>query len=106
MEQVRVAVQAQVTAWGADPALKPNRRCDVAEWDRRSRAETGGRYMLDADRVRVIAARNRLQPSDQIALGKAIMLTGPDWWGAFDLHDQATADAFDREFSRRFSRRS
>ena len=104
MQHVRVAVQAQVAAWGADPAMKPNVDALVAEWDRRSLAETGGQFdMLDADRVRVIAARNRLQVTDQIAPGKAIMLTGPDWWGAFDLHDQATADAFDREFSRCFS---
>jgi hypothetical protein len=107
MDEVRVAVERQIAAWRWDPAMKPNVDSLVAEWDRRSRAETGGQFaMLDADRVRVIAARNRLQPSDQIALGKAIMLTGPDWWGAFDLHDRATMDAFDREFSRRFARRS
>lgn len=107
MDEVRVAVETQITAWRADPALTANVDALLAEWNQRSRAETGGQFdMLDADRVRVIAARNRLEATDQIALGKAIMLTGPDWWGAFDLHDQATADAFDREFSRRFSSRS
>jgi hypothetical protein len=101
---VRVAVQSQTAAWRADPAMRPNVEVLLGEWDQRFLPETDEEFdMRDADRVRVIAARNRLAASDQIALGKAIMLTGADWWGTFDLHDHGAADAFEREFSQRFS---
>jgi hypothetical protein len=46
----------------------------------------------------LLADRNGLDASEEIALGKAIMLAGPDWEGVFDLADQASQDAFDREF--------
>jgi hypothetical protein len=45
--------------------------------------------------------RNGLDASQEIALGKSIMLAGPDWKGVFDLADQASQD--DREFGRYFA---
>jgi hypothetical protein len=104
MEQVRAAVETQVATWRRDGTMRPRVDALVAEWNRRSRDETGGQYdMLDPARVQTLAARNKLQSDEQITMGKALMLTGPDWWGTFDLHDHATTDAFNREFSRRFS---
>jgi hypothetical protein len=58
---------------------------------------------LDPARIALLAKRNGLDASQEIALGKAIMLAGPDWKGVFDLADQASQDAFDREFSRYFA---
>jgi len=51
-------------------------------------------------------AWRREQASREIALGKAIMLAGPDWEGLFDLADRASQDAFDRELSRYFASRA
>jgi hypothetical protein len=76
------------------------------EWDRRARAESADRFTaLDPARTALLASRNELDASEEIALGKAIMLVGPDWEGVFDLADQASQDAFDREFSRYFASR-
>jgi hypothetical protein len=89
LDDVRLAVQAQLAIWTADPGSKAVAEALAAEWDRRSLAETDGQVgMLDPGRLQAIAGRN-----------------GVDWWGAFDLADQASLDAFGREFSRRFSGR-
>lgn len=37
----------------------------------------------------IVADANRLRFDQPIPLGRAIMLSGPDWWGFFPLHDAA-----------------
>lgn len=106
LEQVRAGVEIQLAAWQQDPARKPTADALLAEWDQRALRESGGElHVLDPRRLEIIAAGNALRTDDSIHVGKAIMLSGPDWWGAFDLADQAAQDAFEREFSRRFSGR-
>jgi hypothetical protein len=106
LEQVHAAVAADLTRRQEDPALAGAVTPMVAAWDERSLDETGGRMrMLEPARLAMIAAANRITPGEAIPIGKAIMLTGPDWNGYFDLADQAAQDAFDREFGRRFSGR-
>jgi hypothetical protein len=41
------------------------------------------------DYLQLIAQANRLRFDQQIDLGRAIMLSGPDWQGWFPLHDAA-----------------
>ncbi len=107
MADVRSAVEAELARWRADPARRATVDQLAQEWDRRAQAESAGRLTaLDPARTALLAGRNGLDASDEIALGKAIMLAGPDWEGAFDLADQASQDAFEREFSRQFARRT
>jgi GNAT superfamily N-acetyltransferase len=68
-----------------------------AEWNRRA---SGYASALHPDRVDQIAMRNDLTASDRIELGKAIMLTGPDWWGTFDLTSPAAKRVFEAEYNR------
>jgi hypothetical protein len=106
MAEVRGAVQAELARWRADPSRRSAADELAGEWDRRARAESADRFTtLDPERIALLAARNGLDASEEIALGKAIMLAGPDWEGVFDLADQASQDAFDREFSRYFAPR-
>jgi GNAT superfamily N-acetyltransferase len=106
LEDVRAAVDAQLAIWHKDPALRHGADLLAAEWDRRSLSETGQQLrILEPARVKRIAAANAMTATDPMALGKAIMLAGPDWLGSFDLNDQPSLDAFEREFSRRFSGR-
>lgn len=42
-----------------------------------------------ADYLRLVAEANRLRFDQQIPLGRAIMLSGPDWHGIFHLFDNA-----------------
>lgn len=104
LERVRAGVEAEVAAWERDPAHKPTIDALKSKWNQRALDESGGRFgILDRRRLEAIAAGNALGIDDPIPMGKAIMLAGPDWLGAFDLTDQPAQDAFDREFSRRFS---
>jgi hypothetical protein len=103
MDEVRGAVESELVRWRADPRRRAAADELAREWDRRALAESAGRFTaLDPARIELLAARNGLDASDRIALGKAIMLAGPDWEGVFDLADRASQDAFDREFSRSF----
>ena len=94
-------VQAELARWRGDPDRRRAADELAREWDRRALAESA----FDSERIALLAARNGLDVSDQIALGKAIMLAGPDWEGVFDLADQASQDAFERELSRYFASR-
>jgi hypothetical protein len=106
MAEVRGAVEAELARWRADPARRMAADELAREWDRRARAESADRFAaLDSARTALLASRNGLDASEEIVLGKAIMLAGPDWEGVFDLADQASQDAFDREFSRYFASR-
>lgn len=44
--------------------------------------------------LRRIAADNRIAWDADVPLGKLIMLTGPDWWGLFDLTDPVSRTAY------------
>jgi GNAT superfamily N-acetyltransferase len=106
MAEVRGAVEVELACWRADPARRIVADELAREWDRRARAESADRFTaLDSARTALLASRNGFDASEEIALGKAIMLAGPDWEGVFDLADQASQDAFDREFSRYFASR-
>jgi hypothetical protein len=106
MAEVRGAVETELARWRSDPARRVAAEALAREWDRRALAESAGRFTaLDPARTALLAGRNGLDASEEIALGKAIMLAGPDWEGVFDLADPASQDAFDREFSRYFATR-
>lgn len=106
LEEVHAAVEADLARRRKVPALADAVDSMVSAWDERSLAETSGQMtMLDRARVETMAADNRIAAEEPIPVGKAIMLTGPDWNGYFDLADQAAQDAFDREFGRSFSGR-
>jgi GNAT superfamily N-acetyltransferase len=106
MTEVRGAVEAELARWRADPSRRTAADELAREWDRRARAESANLFTaLDSERIALLANRNGLEASEEIALGKAIMLAGPDWKGVFDLADQASQDAFDREFGRHFALR-
>lgn len=52
--------------------------------------------MVDIElHLRKVANANGISWSDQIPLGKLIMLSGPDWWGAFDLTDPVSRKAYE-----------
>jgi len=107
MVDVWGAVQAELARWRADPERRRAADELVREWDRRALAESANRFTtFDPHRLALLAARNGLDVSDQIALGKAIMLAGPDREGVFDLADRASQDAFERELSRYFAPRT
>ncbi|MEN3285577.1 MAG: hypothetical protein V7607_6717 [Solirubrobacteraceae bacterium] len=95
-------------------ALFPKLRADatsaaIMQWlearcDERAQAESAGRWhWLDEDRFRAIAGANEVDYDDDLPLGKAIMLAGPDWWGVFDLGDPVAPQVFDAEFQRKFA---
>jgi hypothetical protein len=103
MAEVRGAVESELASWRADPGRRTAADELAREWDRRALVESANRFTaLDPERIALLASRNGLDASEEIALGKAIMLAGPDWEGVFDLADRASQDAFDREFSRYF----
>jgi GNAT superfamily N-acetyltransferase len=106
LEDVLAGTQAELAVWQRDPVRKPTADALLTEWDQRALAESQGQLrMLDSQRIQIIAAGNGVAATDPIPVGKAIMLAGPDWLGFFDLADPAAQDAFDREFSRRFTGR-
>jgi len=73
----------------------------------RARIETDERHSwLDPARFRSLAAENKLDYDEEIPLGKAIMLAGPDWHGVFDLTDRAAQRVFDAEFNREIAERA
>lgn len=51
--------------------------------------------MVDvAKHLRNVADANHISWDDPIPLGKLIMLSGPDWWGRFDLTDPVSRGAY------------
>jgi hypothetical protein len=104
LEDVRAAMEKELASWKEDPARCSTADALIAQWDQRVLGETGGKLrMLDLARLQMIATANSLRVDELLPVGKAVMLTGPDWFGVFDLQDEAAQDAFDREFSRRFA---
>jgi hypothetical protein len=69
----------------------------------RAREESQGRWGWDSEeRLRYFAVANGFAYAEPLALGKAILLAGPDWLGTFDLSSPEPEETFDREFKRRF----
>ena len=88
----------------ADPSTGPTWTIISNELERRSRAETNNAWgWREEDRWRHLADANRLQYNQDAAVGKVVMLAGPDWHGTFDLGDPAAQAVFDQEFQRRFA---
>jgi hypothetical protein len=51
--------------------------------------------MVDiATHLRNVADANHIGWDDPIPLGKLIMLSGPDWWGRFDLTDPVSRGSY------------
>jgi hypothetical protein len=50
-----------------------------------------------AKHLRLIREGNALSAGDPVVLGKATMLTGPDWYGVFDLSDPVRRGSYERE---------
>jgi hypothetical protein len=50
-----------------------------------------------AEHLRLIREGNSLTEQDRVPIGKAIMLTGPDWYGIFDLSDTVRRREYKRE---------
>lgn len=65
-----------------------------------------GSDWIEADRFIACAERNGVDFDKPILLGKAIMLSGPDWHGVFDLADPGTRSAFDEELNRVLKRQA
>ena len=88
----------------ADPTSSAIMQWLESRCDARARAESASRWgWLDEARFRFAASANDLGYDDDVALGKAIMLAGPDWFGVFDLKDPVAQQVFDAEFQRKFS---
>ncbi len=52
--------------------------------------------MVDIEKhLRKVAEANSVAWAEQIPLGKLIMLSGPDWWGVFDLTDPVGRDTYE-----------
>ncbi len=47
-----------------------------------------------AKHLHKVAEANHIGWDDRIPLGKLIMLSGPDWWGRFDLTDPVSREAY------------
>lgn len=105
LENLHQAAVDGHAAWQAKPAVKALIDPIISSIDAQMRLEWGGRFgAFDQDRLEIIARSNGMTMTDPLPIGKAIMLSGPDWHGVFDLDDPAAADAFIREFARKFSR--
>jgi GNAT superfamily N-acetyltransferase len=60
-----------------------------------------GADWLDMARFELLAAANGIEIDEPIALGRAIMLTGIDWHGVFDLAHKPAREAFNEELQSR-----
>jgi hypothetical protein len=61
--------------------------------------------MLDcAAHLRLVQEGNSLTDQQPIILGKVIMLSGPDWYGVFDLSDPARRGQYERAARRRLQK--
>jgi hypothetical protein len=100
-KNLRERVEALVAGALANPAVSAGVQMVVDDLDRRADAETGGAWKwFDEGRWQAIAAQNGLNYDEQAAIGKVIMLAGPDWHGTFDLNDPASDAVFQQEFQR------
>jgi GNAT superfamily N-acetyltransferase len=101
-ESLHDALEAEISRLLADPSTGTVTREFLGYCDHRLREEMG-QDLLDANRLRSIAAANKLAYDENAAAGKIIMLAGPDWYGVFELDDPVTRRIFETEFERRFS---
>ena len=62
--------------------------------------------LIDGVRFRECAESNGTTFDAPVKLGRAIMLSGPDWHGVFDLGHQGSRDAFDEELNRALKKRT
>ena len=107
MKRLRTALDAAVAALRADPKTQAAVDAIMSHCDERARGESRDRWSaLDPDRFEAIATANGLGFDEPLPIGKAIMLTGPDWHGIFDLDDPAAQLVFEAEFNRVFSQPS
>jgi hypothetical protein len=99
LRELHTAVSAHVKRRLADPhEAATYQNLAVA-----MRERLGGDW-IDHDRFAACAHENGVALDEQIPLGRAIMLTGPDWNGVFDLSSRAVRDAFDEELNRTLKR--
>jgi hypothetical protein len=99
LRQVREAVLRLVAALGDVPAIQAM----LDEYERRTLKLEKDRWGWDSEeRLKAVAAGNGVAFDEEIPLGKAIMLAGPDWFGVFDLRSSASRIVFQEEFERRF----
>jgi GNAT superfamily N-acetyltransferase len=101
-ESLHDALELEISRRLADPSTVAAMQEFLEYCDDRIKQEMG-LDLLDANRLRRVAAANKLAYDENTAAGKIIMLAGPDWYGVFDLDDPATRSIFETEFERRFS---
>jgi GNAT superfamily N-acetyltransferase len=101
LEALRVALSAFVDARLADPAEKPTYQRLASTFSDRFQSD-----WLGHERFLDCARRNGIPFDKPILLGKAIMLSGPDWYGVFDLGDPGTRAAFAEELNRALTRQA
>ena len=94
LKQLRDAVSTFV-AHVADPAHQTYKQLGTA-----LSARLGADW-LDMARFELLAAANEIEIDEPIALGRAIMLTGVDWHGVFDLTHTPAREAFNEELQSR-----
>jgi hypothetical protein len=103
-QELRDQIELTIPGLLADPTTGPTWTVIATELERRSRIETNNVWgWRDEDRWRHLADANRLKYDQDTAVGKVVMLAGPDWHGTFDLGDPAAQTVFDQEFQRRFT---
>lgn len=95
LEDLRAKMEVLVAAGLADPATR-------AQFEDLENAYSGlfGVGWMDVDRFVACAEDNGFAVADDVPIGRAIMLTGPDWNGVFDLSNQGARDAFEEELNR------
>lgn len=80
----------------------PNVQAVRAECDRRTGLESNGQWTwLEEARFKELTAGNGLGYDEELPLGKAIFLGGPDWNGVFDLNNPRAQAVFEAEYRRR-----
>jgi hypothetical protein len=73
--------------------LDPNESGVVGSLDASVVEESDGMVGLP-NHLRRVADGNTIGWDDRVPLGKLIMLSGPDWWGCFDLEDPVGRNAY------------
>lgn len=107
LKELRDRLARAVTRLTADDARRAAVVRIVGHCERRIRHESRGRWRwLDPSRFETLATQNKLAYDEEIPLGKAIMLAGPDWDGVFDLTDRISEQVFEAEFNREIAERA
>lgn len=95
LRELHTSMNVLVSAALADPATRPQFEQLATAFSTRLRAG-----WLERERFVAVAEQNGLAFDDRVSLGRAIMLTGTDWQGVFDLTSQGARDAFEEELNR------